>query len=589
MAAYHQTLLKGVFLFDDKGLVLDNSFIKSFSYLKDIFTTQLFHGSGIYSNFYRPIQSLSLMLDYHLWELNPFGYHLASVLIHIFNALAIYFLVYLVSKKQDAAAIAGLLFCVHTVLTWPVNYVASRADILSTFFFLISVILYILYKQLTVNRRSFLLFISSVVCFILAILTKEATMLLPFVLLLYLRCFPKKQNQSEKTTPNLIWVFFLIIAIYALLRVTVLNFTEGKFMETTTGQLPLYLRLLTTSKVFMLYLRLLFLPIGLHMEWDIEPARSFFQDEVFLSMVGLFIIACFSYAVSRRSKLKFFCIAWFLVTILPYSNILPLNYFMGEGWLYLPSIGFLALMAIYFSELRKRSRVYSFLVIFIVISLTVFYGLLTVRRADVWADPVRLYSEILRYSPNNTKARINLGVLLAEAGSYEEAERRYKEAARLLPDDASVHSNLATVYAKKADMYADKQMYDLALKEFEKAIELNPEDYVAHNNIGIIYKQKGDIKRAMQEYTEALKLNPNYPLTYNNIGNIYLESAQYDAAIRFYKKAISIDPNKAAFYANMGKAYKNKGMLQKAREAFEKALSIDPNHKDAVDALASFN
>jgi tetratricopeptide (TPR) repeat protein len=379
------------------------------------------------------------------------------------------------------------------------------------------------------------------------------------------------------------------MAIYVLLRSTVLNFTEGKFLETTTGQLPLYLRLLTTSKVFMIYLRLLFLPLGLHMEWDIEPARSFFQDEVFLSVIGLFVIGVFTYLLSHRSRLKFFAISWFFIMLFPYSNVIPLNYFMGEGWLYLPSIGFFTLGAVYLSELARRSRVCSFMVIFIVVSLVVFYGILTFRRADLWADPIKLYTEVLRYSPNNTKARINLGVLLAEAGSYEEAEKRYKEAAKLLPDDASVHSNLATIYAKKANMYADKKMYDLSLEQFEKAITLNPEDYVAYNNIGIIYKQKGNIRKAMESYTKALEINPNYPLTYNNIGNIYLETAQYEAAIRFYKKAINLDPNKAAFYANLGKAYRNNGMTQKAKETFQKALQLDPAHKDAADGLGSLN
>lgn len=579
---YHRAILKGGLLFDDKALIIDNPLIKNFSYLKDIFTTHLFYGSGTYSNFYRPLQSLSFMLDYHLWELNPFGYHLTSVLIHILIAVSVYFLIYILSKRQDVALITGLLFCVHTVLSWPVNYVASRADLLLALFFLIAIILYILYKEVRVNKYSILLYLSSIVCFILALLSKELAMILPLILLLYLRCFPKKTDQSQGTTPNLIWGFFIIAAIYILLRATVLNFTEGHLVETTTAPIPLYNRLLTTSKVFVIYLRLLVLPIGLHMEWNIEPARSFLQDEVFLSVVVLFITGIFSYFLFRRSKLKFFAVAWFFITLIPYSNIFPLAYFMGEGWLYVPSIGFFALLAIYLSDLRKRSRLWRYAVICIVTSLIVFYGLLTLKRTDVWADPIRLYTEVLRYCPNNTKARINLGVLLAKSGLHEEAAQKYREATKLMPGDSGLHSNIGT-------LYANRKMYDIALEEFKKAIEINPDDHVAYNNIGIIYKLKGDIKKAMEQYTKALKLNPNYTLTYNNIGNIYLDTGQYDAAIRFYKKAIGLDPNKSAFYLNLGNAYKNKRMYQKARETFEKALRLDPNNEKAMEGLNSLN
>lgn len=575
LLVYYRTILKGVFLFDDEALIIDNPFIKDFSHIKDIFTTHLFQGRGIYSNFYRPMQSLSFMLDYHFWKLNPLGYHLVNVLIHIFNAIAVYFLIYIVYKKQYVAIVAGLLFCTHTVLAIVVDYVAARADPLSTSFFLLAIIAYILYKEAEVRWHSILLYLSSIACFILALLSKELALILPFVILLYLSCFSKKIGGQKKSKPNLIWGFFIIAIIYVLLRATVLNFTHGQLLETTTGKIPLYFRLLTTSKAFMIYLRLLLVPVGLHMEWDIEPASSFLQDEVFLSVVGLVAIGIFVYFLFRTSKPKFFAIGWFFITLLPYTNIFPLNYFMSESWLYIPSIGFFTLLAIYLYELKEKSKLWAFFVFFIVLLSILFYGILTYKRADVWADPIRLYTEVLKYSPTNTKARINMGVLLTKSGLYDEAEKRYKEAAKFLPNDAGLHSNLANVYIKKADNYANKKMYDLALKEFEKAVELNPKDFVAYNNIGILYKQQGQIKKAMEKYAKALEMNPSYPLTYNNIGNIYLESGQYDAAIRFYKKAITLDPDKAAFYDNLGKACKNKGMIKEAEEAFKKASELN--------------
>jgi len=329
----------------------------------------------------------------------------------------------------------------------------------------------------------------------------------------------------------------------------VLNFTSTSEKLTIAG-IPLYLRLFTTSKVLMIYLRLLLVPIGLHMEWLIEPARSFMQDIVFLSIAGSLIIGIFSYVLYKTSKPKFFAIGWFFITLIPYSNIFPLAYFMGESWLYIPSIGFFTFTTIYLSELGKRSRLWNLIVIFIVCFLVISYSFLTIRRSEVWADPVKLYKEILKYSPNSTRARIQLGTIIA-----------------------------------KGETYLNNKMHDAALEEFKKAIETDPKNYIAHNNIGIIYKKKGDIKKAMEEYEKALELNPDYPLTYNNIGNIHLESGQYDDAIRFYKKAISIDSYNAGFYGNVGKAYKYKRMPKEAQESFEKALSLDPDNKDALEGL----
>jgi tetratricopeptide (TPR) repeat protein len=576
LAAYRGAFTKGVFLFDDLSLIIDNPFIKDFSHIKDIFITQLYKGSGVYSNFYRPMQALSSMLEYHFFGLKPFSYHFVNVIIHLLTSIAVYFFGYIISKKQIVGITAGLLFSVHTVLSGPVHYISARADLLMALFFLIALNFYALYKES--RTHGFLLYSASFLSFLAAILSKETAVMAPFLILFYLYCFSDRRSNMESKRPNLVWPFFAILAIYGWLRFTLLDFSEGKLIETTTGVLPMYIRLLTTSKVLMLYLRLMVLPVGLHMEWDIEPAVSLFQDEVFLSVTALLIIAGFIYFLFRNSRLKFFAIIWFFITLVPYLNIFPINYFMGEGWLYVPSIGFFILMGLYFSELESKSKILRLAVIFILAFLTVFYGLLTSRRAYVWTDPARLYTEVLKYSPNNTKARINLGVLLAKSGNKDEAIKRYGEVEKMMPHDSGTHTNLESVYA-------EKKMNDNALEEFKKAIELNPDDYVAHSNIGILYKQKGDIKKAMEEYTKALEINPNYPLTYNNIGNIYLDSGQYDAAIRFYKKAINIDPNRTVFYSNLGKAYKGKRMLDEAKEAFQKALQLEPGNAEAAEEL----
>lgn len=139
----------------------------------------------------------------------------------------------------------------------------------------------------------------------------------------------------------------------------------------------------------MIYFRILLFPVGLHMEWDIAPAKSFLQDEVFLSIICLSIIFIFMYYLSKTNKLKFFASGWFFIMLIPYLNIVPLNYFLVDGWLYIQSIGFFMLSVLYFYELRQRSRLWKNLADYFVIGVIIIFSVLTFKRSDVWADSVK--------------------------------------------------------------------------------------------------------------------------------------------------------------------------------------------------------
>lgn len=570
--AYHNSL-KNVFLFDDKQLIIDNFLIKDFSHIKDIFTTQLFHASGENSNFYRPIQSLFLMVNYKIWGLKPFGYHLSNILIHIFNAVIIYFLILSISKKQTIALTTSFLFCVHTVLSGAVNYIAASSDLLSALFFLLALLAYVVYRT---KRHSLILLVSSSLFFIFALLSKEAAIILPLILLLYIHSFCEKRDKYK----NNIWVYFIIAAIYILLRLTVLNFKEGGMADTSTGYFPLHIRLFTMAKVLMIYIRLLIFPIGLHMEWSITPATSFVQDEVFLSAVALLIIGIFIRVLFSTSRLKFFAIMWFFIALIPYANIYPIAYFLGQDYLYIPSVGIFMLVAIYLFESVKKSVFYKCVGIGMLSLAMIFYSILTIKRAEIWADPVKLYTEVLRYSPDNVKARINLGAVLEKKGLHAEAIDLYKEAAKIDPNRTRTITNLVSLYYNKG-------MYNEALEELKKAVAINPKDFVSYNDIGLCYKKKGDIEKALEAYKKALTINPNYPITYNNIGNIQRELSQIDGAIISYKKAIDLNPDNAIFYGNLAMAYKDKKMFEEARKYFEKVLELEPYNKEALGGLNS--
>lgn len=562
--------LQNPFIWDDQALIENNPYIKDFSHIKEIFTQHLFYGSRTPSNFYRPLQSLSLVFDYSIWKMNPFGYHLTNILFHALTTISIYVLIYLLSQSIFISLAASGLFAVHPVHTQAVTYIAGRSDPMASFFIYISFILYILFRKRVENKK-YLTF--SVIFFILSLLSREIVVVFPFVFLLYEVIYIER----KKRKPGFLFYHFSVAAVYVLLRLTLLNFKTAEV--TTTSYLPLGSRVVTMCKVLFLYIKLLFVPLGLHMEKYVKPIHSIGDIYGFFSVLGIFAVFYFMFWLYKwNKKLLFFSFSYFFITLIPVSNIFPLNALMAEHWLYIPSsLGFFMIMAVFLQRLLKFKYARYVVAAILIFSIS-WYSFLTFKRNQDWSDPVKFYRETLKYAPKSSKAHLQLGTELAKRRLYSEAREEYSRVSQLKPDDAQSHTNLGSIYGNKG-------RYDDAFEEFQKALELDPNDYVTHNNIGIIYKKKGDFKKAEEQYRKAIDINPNYALSYNNLGNIYLETGKYDEAIIYYKKAIELSPHTASFYGNMAKAYKNKDMIKEAQDYFEKTIELDSNNADALEEL----
>ncbi|MDD5116685.1 MAG: hypothetical protein PHW98_06465, partial [Candidatus Omnitrophica bacterium] len=126
--------LNNGFVFDDNALVVENPLVKSPYLLPDIFKTALYDhwlGAQPYDRMYRPLQLLSYRLDYDLWGLKPFGFHLSNILLHLFNSMLVFSLIWLLFKRRMLAASTSILFMAHPVQISSVAYVSARGDLLS--------------------------------------------------------------------------------------------------------------------------------------------------------------------------------------------------------------------------------------------------------------------------------------------------------------------------------------------------------------------------------------------------------------------------------------------------------------------------
>ncbi len=321
----YSNCLDGKFVWDDFGLVKDNSLIRSWRNIPEIFTEGM---GGDNSNFYRPLQIISYAADYSLWGLNSVGYHLTNTLLHILAALAVYWLINILFSSQALAFLTAALFVVNPLHTESVSYISTRSDPLSLLFISLTLIFYI--KSLP-GARPVASALSLASC-LLALLSKENSIIIPLLILLYHYTF------KIKLKPRLFFSISLIVLAYVILRLTLLK----SFVSISP---VLFRRVPGFFAALSEYMRLLLLPVNLHLEYGNRLFAIFHPRAILGLAIFVFLIAA---AVRRRNRdqLLFFAIAWFFLALLPVTSIYAINYsFMMEHWLYLPSVGFFLVLS----------------------------------------------------------------------------------------------------------------------------------------------------------------------------------------------------------------------------------------------------
>ena len=501
--------LPNEFVWDDVSSVQINKHITSASYIPTIFKSDFHHSGRGQGNFYRPLLTLSFMMDYAVWELDPKGYHFTNMLMHIGVALLVFAVMKGVFEKVTVALAAALLFVVHPIHTQAVTYVSGRGDMLTNLFILLSFLLYWTVssgadKKASGERgiRDVACIIGSILCYVAALLSKETAIIFPFLVLAGTLIFKERRNRN-------VWILlgglFTVTVVYAILRLTTLKF--GVAQPTP----PLAERLGPACQAFVTYIRLLLVPTGLHMERTIDSVSP---------LAIIFTIACLVgagvFIMKRRRERPgtVFALSWFLIAWVPISGIYPLNAAIAEHWIYLPSIGLFAFVAATFEEMMAGRRglfssrpIRTLAVGIFALILLCFTGL-TWRRNKDWRSNQTLYESTLKYAPNSSRVHYNLGVVYEEQDDVEAALKEFLETLRLDPNNAYVRLDIAAIYANAGDARR-------AATYYIEAIKLNPNDpeiVEAYMNLGMMYQRSGNTVQALQLWRKALELRPDLPM-----------------------------------------------------------------------------
>ncbi len=308
---------------DDDDWIINNNFVHNISWdnIKFWFSENVLAGIGLKSNYYRPVLFFTFALNYLITGIKPLIWHLASNLLHIANGVLIFSILYRVSRKKLVAFVTALVFLIHPLQTEAVTYISGRGDPLGVFFMLLALWLFIKSEaphslrgstsQLEVEplrtfqgsiSKHWVWLVGALLSMVLAILSRETAIMLPFLLVVVYITFLSKTSFWRSLRQSIVKVlpYFAVVVVYGILRLTVLNFnnTLNFYQQSNVYSENLHVRLFTFMHVLADYARLLIWPTGLHMERSTTVHTSLFQWPVWgvvLALIGLVVWLIYLY------------------------------------------------------------------------------------------------------------------------------------------------------------------------------------------------------------------------------------------------------------------------------------------------------
>lgn len=427
------------FVWDDQALIVKDLLLGDFKNIGKELTHPLGYWGQPGLESYRPMQTLSYMIDRHFWGLRPFGFHLTNTLVHVLNACLLLIFFERLTHKRWVSFFSALLFLVHPIHNTAVTYLSGRDNVLFLFFVILSLTFYVLSRQKQKHLTVFRLL--SWFAFIGALMSKEVGIIFPLaVLLVETIFFFRKEKKQFSLLVMRIAPYILISAAYGMFYKSITSPFLQPFDETVLTRRNSFLIL---SPVLMKYFRLLIIPHSLHMDYMFLYPKSFFDPWIFSAFVVCVpVLVILVWAALNSAELKF-AVLWFFLWLFPFLNLLfPLNATMAEHWLYVPSVGFFLGVSCGFLQLLKLWPQSAKVLVYVLTGLIIFYSVLTIRQNEVWRSEETLYIHTLHYSPKQARVWNNLGAVYEKKGNLEKALECYEKAVQLRPDLSEVAGNL---------------------------------------------------------------------------------------------------------------------------------------------------
>ena len=612
---------QGGFVWDDESMLTNNIIHENNGLYRTWFTTEQTN--------YWPITWTTYWLEHNLWGLNPIGYHITNILIHIACSLLIWRI--LVLLKIPVPWLAALIFAVHPVNVESVAWIAQRKTILAMLFFLITILLYLKFE----GSNDYLLYWLSAGTFTLAMLSKGSVVGLPIVLLLIIWWQRGTITRRDilHTLP-----FFAISAVMSCVEIWFQ--TNRAIGEGIVRNENFLARVSAAGMAVWFYIYKAISPLNLafiYPRWQINTTNLLSYVPAAL-LLGLFLLLWryrrtwarpLLFALTYNVAMLFPILGFFTIYFMKYS-------FVADHYQYVSIISIVSpitaagyFIAIHFGTARMS------LVKVIAALIVITLGILTWRQCYIYKDEKILWNDTLRKNPNcamvhynlanvlrsegkfdeavsqyrnaifidpdYTKAYNNLGVALESQGKFDDALLNFNYALKLNPDYSDVHHNIAALLQSQgkvdeaaghllqalkinpddfeahyniAAIFESQGKFDEAISHYQQALRIRPDYAHAHNNLAVILKAHGRLDDAASHYLLALKAKPDDPIAYYNLANLFLSQGKIDDAIDCYRRAIQLKPDYVEAHCNLGAALESQGKFDEAIESYHKALEL---------------
>jgi protein O-mannosyl-transferase len=585
--------------------------------------------SDIYQRFpplqHRHLFHLSFSVNHSQWGTNPFGYHLTNIIFHFLTSLVLLFIVFFTLENgtdwhgKHALGVAGLtaiLFTINPLNTETVTYISGRASGMAGFFYLTAILLFILGSLKKYSGKFLLIpfYIFTLVAFLAAVLSKETSLTLPAIIILYDLCFIKNNHWvSFKSRLLFLYLPFLL----SLLTLLIFQHSLHLVINSWAGKLDFNYGL-AQAQIIGHAFKLCLFPINLTFSYDFTP--NWFAEGLFqwvLVLLWLTLIAVILKNFRKLSPLVSFSIFWFILTISITNSFLPRADLLSERNLYLPSIGSALLIACAFYSLLIKQRGFFRQGLALILLLVIIQSSLVIKRNATYRSNIDLWEDTLEKSPSDLKVLHNLSHFYLEKKDNEKALVTLIKLSRSNVSafyKSFAHSNLGSIHAQNKN-------FDLAEKEFNKAIQADPTIPLGFLNLGTYYASRGMYQKAktmlemardrydkyrwgyampaslnlnlarvnfeLRLFSEAekdlkkyLSEAPESPNGLLLLGKIYQHMGETDSAISSYQKIKGNSDIEAKASNNLGLIYLSLNQLQKALLEFERSLKINPKLPD---------
>ncbi len=609
--AFSNSLQNG-FTFDDEAIVVENPTVKAID-LGRIFSEPYWPGRAELGLF-RPITTLTFALNYQIHGLDPFGYHLFNVVLHLLNGMLVFWIAWRVLGDVASAGLSALVFVLHPVQTEAVNGIVGRSELLCGFWLVLAWLLYI--SAIEMKRRSLLA--ASVVASLAACLCKEQAAVLVGLLAGYDCLFGRGNGRwIDRESLRRYGPYVAILLLFLVWRSAVVGSVllpkRPLFLDNPLAYASTLERVSTAIAVLGTYFVKLLLPLSLSADYSYDqiPVVGTAFDFRFWFGVAVVVGVAWAAVQGLRSRIDS---GWGLgalipvVTLLPVSNLFfSIGTIMGERLLYLPCLGFALWIGTGFRVLtRTRS---DWAAAGLAALLLLGYGARTMLRNADWKDNHSLFASAVATAPRSAKVHFNLGGALRMRGDLNGAYREYQEALLIHPYYTEVHYNIGVIHQKRGEakqaltaytqaLFTDSlhvaswvntgtqlgrlKRFEEAVDVFERALRLDPDHLLARYNFALASQELGRNQEAMEAYLKVLDADPGYTDAAVNLGSLYSENGYRAEAIAVYRRHLKVRPDAYQVAYNLGVTLEKAGGLNEAIEAYALA-------SESTDEMGAFS